>query len=262
MEKKKRKVTTSQNGVIKKEENKHQKIVNETSKPLNYLTITSTPNFSNITTSNTNSPSIPLKQQKNDDALKKPTINAEDLDDMESVRQRAELIAAAAAGTPLPPLSSLTPDEQRQYFEWIKRLPVNASTPTPPIPTNASPLPFTAAEWFSDSNSLPKDTLNFMSGYAQPSLSSIASIGAIGSGRPRNNNNISPKQPTHLTFDQMMLQTSESPMYFSQPSLNLFNISTINNDVKFASTPQTDDNFADFNESNGIFFKENLKTSF
>lgn len=47
-------------------------------------------------------------------------INEEEL---QFLRQRAALIAQAAAlaGTPLPPLDSLTADEQQKYFNWIKQ---------------------------------------------------------------------------------------------------------------------------------------------
>lgn len=166
---------------------------------------------------------------------------------MELVRQRAALIAAAAAGTPLPPLSSLTPDEQRQYFEWIKQLPVNASA----FSTDISLLPFTAAKLFSGSTSLPKDTFDFMGEQMQPLLSSTSSIGAIGSGRPRNN--IPPKL---VNIDQncpIMLQKNEPPIYLSQPSLSRSSVSTINDSAidKLDSTPQH--MFIDVNESNGMF---------
>uniref|UniRef100_A0A915CZJ5 Uncharacterized protein n=1 Tax=Ditylenchus dipsaci TaxID=166011 RepID=A0A915CZJ5_9BILA len=44
-------------------------------------------------------------------------------EDMQYLRQHASLIAATAAanGTPLPPLSSLSVEQQQQYFAWIKR---------------------------------------------------------------------------------------------------------------------------------------------
>ncbi|KAI1733314.1 ribosomal l28e protein family domain-containing protein [Ditylenchus destructor] len=50
----------------------------------------------------------------------------ENEEEMRLLREQAARIASAAvaAGTPLPPLSSLTPEQQHQYFSWIKQLPV------------------------------------------------------------------------------------------------------------------------------------------
>lgn len=181
------------------------------------------------------------------------TKNVDDFGEMESVRQRAALIAAAAAGTPLPPLSSLTPEEQRQYFEWIKRLPVNSTNALGGVKSTADslPLPFTPGELFTGSSSLSKNNDNFLSGSKSSGV-----IGAIGSGRPRRQNiNNKPQELPLLSNVDLKLQSSESH-YFQPSTLSRASVTTVvdsDNLMSCASQPDLKI-FADANESTGNSF--------
>ncbi|KAI1714509.1 protein FAM [Ditylenchus destructor] len=78
------------------------------------------------------SPSLHVSPVPNDQQPELPpftppqAVPIENEEEMRLLREQAARIASAAvaAGTPLPPLSSLTPEQQHQYFSWIKQLPV------------------------------------------------------------------------------------------------------------------------------------------
>lgn len=131
--------------------------------------------------------------------------------EVKPVNKRAVIIASAAAasGTPLPPFSSLTPEQQQKYFAWIKQL----HTPSDSESIQHSMV---ANSDISTSNILQPSVLlinqqqqkslrnTFDLGNKTNTSQSINDIGTIGSGRPRFNDNSSTlknlSQPASLAY--------------------------------------------------------------